>query len=117
MARSGSENRQRQIALKARFTEAEAALVRAQADAAGVPVAGLIRYAVLGQTPLRATSTPPADRQEVARLVAALGTLASDLREAAAHADDETASAAVIAAQRDLAELRVAVLRALGREP
>src|SRR5690606_23978211 len=39
MARSGSENRRRQIPLKARFTEAEAALIQEQADRAGVSVA------------------------------------------------------------------------------
>ena len=46
MPGSGSETRQRQVTLKARFNEQEAALVKSQADAAGVPVAGLIRYAV-----------------------------------------------------------------------
>lgn len=46
MTHSGSENRQRQVTLKARFTDAEAALIREQADRAGVTVASLIRYAV-----------------------------------------------------------------------
>jgi len=38
MPGSGSETRQRQVTLKARFNEQEAALVKSQADAAGVPV-------------------------------------------------------------------------------
>lgn len=117
MAGSGSENRQRQHTLKARFNEQEAALVKAQADAAGVPVAGLIRYAVLGQTPLRSTRTPPMDRELAAQMIAALGPLACALRQAAAAGDQERLSDTVIAAQRDLSEMRTVLFSALGREP
>lgn len=117
MARSGSENRQRQITLKARFNEQEAALVKAQADAAGVPVAGLIRYALLDQTPIRATRTPPFDRQSAARILAVLGPLAFYLKEAHAQGNHEHLSELIIAAQRDLVEMRAVLLSSLGREP
>lgn len=117
MARSGSENRQRQITLKARFNEREAVLVKEQADAAGVSVAALIRYALLDQTPLRASRKPPVDRELAARLIAALGPLACAMRQAADAADPDHLSETVIAAQRDLAELRAVIFEALGREP
>jgi hypothetical protein len=117
MARSGSENRQRQITLKARFNEQEAALVKAQADAAGVPVAGLIRYALLDQAPIRATRTPPLDRQSAARILAVLGPLAFYLKEAHAQGNHEHLNELIIAAQRDLVEMRTVLLSSLGREP
>lgn len=117
MARSGSENRQRQITLKARFNEQEAALVKAQADAAGVPVAGLIRYALLDQAPIRATRTPPLDRQTAARILAVLGPLAFYLKEAHAQGNHEHLNELIIAAQRDLVEMRTVLLSSLGREP
>lgn len=116
MPGSGSENRQRQITLKARFTEQEAALVKAQADAAGVPVAGLIRYALLDQQPLRATRTPPLGRAQAAQIIAQLGPIACALRQAVERGDVEQLSAAIIAAQRDLAEMRTLLLSALGRD-
>src|SRR6056297_229799 len=117
MPGSGSETRQRQITLKARFSEQEAALVKSQADAAGVPVAGLIRYAVLGQAPLRSTRTPPMDRELAARMIAALGPIACALRQAHASGDLELLSETIIAAQRDLSEMRTVLLSSLGREP
>ena len=117
MPGSGTETRQRQIALKARFTHDEAALIRAQADRAGVSVAGLIRYAVLGQTPLPSSRTPPLDRQQAAQLIAALGALATSLRDAAAAADGAADAQALEAGLRDLAELRTLALEAMGRAP
>ena len=117
MPGSGTENRQRQISLKARFNEQEAALVRAQADRAGVSVAALIRYAVLGQTPLRASRTPPLDRQQTAQLIARLGALATVLREAGARGDQDAMDEALDAGLRDLAELRTMALEAMGRAP
>lgn len=117
MARSGSENRQRQITLKARFNEQEAALVKAQADAAGVSIAGLIRYALLDQTPIRATRTPPLDREFAARILAVLGPLAFYMKEARAQGNHAHLSELIIAAQRDLSEMRTVLFSALGREP
>ena len=120
MPGSGTENRQRQISLKARFTDAEAALIRTQAERAGISVAALIRHAVLDQKPLRASRTPPLDRVEAARLIAALGSLATALRDVAddaAFSADDPHRAALDAAFRDLAELRLLTLEAMGRAP
>ena len=114
MARSGSENRERQISLKARFTAAEAELVRVQAERAGVSVAAVIRHAVLGQTPLRASRGPSIDKALAAQLLAALGGCATALRDAAGDGADD---AVLDAAHRDLAEMRCVLFEALGRLP
>ncbi len=116
MARSGSENRKRQIPLKARFDEAEAALVRKRAACAGITVAAYIRYVALGQKPLRNSRTPPLDRKLAAQLLGQLGVLATALRDATG--DENAREAAVIdAVHHDLAELRTVLFEALGRRP
>ena len=117
MAGSGSETRQRPIILKARFTEQEATLVKQQADAAGLSVSALIRFALLDQKPVRASRTPPLDREMAARLLAALGPMACAMRKAAEAGDDDHLEETIIAAQCDLAELRVAIMSAFGRMP
>ena len=117
MAGSGSENRQRSVILKARFTEQEATLVTHQADAAGLSVSALIRFALLDQAPPRAARTPPIDRELAARLLAALGPLACAMRQAADAGDLPRLEQTIEAAQRDLSELRVALFNALGRQP
>lgn len=117
MARSGSENRQRQVALKARFSADEAALVREQAARAGVSVSALIRKALLDLKPLRKQRAPTLDHVAVAQIVGRLGALKSAL-ERAASTDAESASPALIdAVHRDLAELRALLFEALGRTP
>lgn len=117
MAGSGSENRQRQITLKARFTEQEAALVTEQADRAGVSVASVIRYAVLGQTPLRARRQPTINEEIAARLLGDLGQLASALRGCAGAQAPGKSDPRIEAAHRDIAEMRAVLFQALGREP
>jgi hypothetical protein len=117
MARSGSEKRQRQITLKARFTDEEAALIREQATRAGVSVGSLIRYAVLGIAPLRARRRPAIDDEIAARLLGNLGIIASALRgrnngDGAAKIDPQ-----VEAACRDIAEMRALWFEAFGRDP
>ncbi|HMQ92843.1 MAG TPA: hypothetical protein PKA33_17830 [Amaricoccus sp.] len=117
MARSGSENRQRRITLKARFNDAEAALILEQAERAGVSVASLIRYAVLGQPPLRSGRNPAVGHQAAAQLLAGLGQVATELRRAGADAGEAENAAIIEAAHRDLAEMRALLFEALGRLP
>ena len=117
MAGSGSENRRRPVIRKARFTEQEAALIDEQADRAGVSVASVIRYAVLGQTPLRASRQPKISEETAARLLGKMGQLTSALRGFAAAVDPAKTDARIEAAHRDIAEMRVALFDALGREP
>ena len=117
MAGSGSENRQRQITMKARFNDQETALIKEQADRAGVSVAALIRFAVLGQTPLRKSRAPTVNHAQAAQLLGRLGQCAEALRQAAVADQDGKNVAQIEAAHRDLAEMRVALFEALGREP
>jgi Mobilization protein NikA len=117
MAGSGSEKRQRQVTLKARFTDAEAALIREQADRAGVSVASVLRYAVLGQTPLRASRQPSVNQEAAARLLGKMGRLASALRGCADAPDSAEIDPRIEAAHRDIADMRAALFEALGREP
>lgn len=117
MARSGSEKRQREITLKARFNEAEAALVREQAGRAGVSVASLIRFAVLNQTPLRASRRPVMEREEIARLIGNIGLLKSALMRAADGGPSARCRQELEAACRDIADMRVALFEALERAP
>src|SRR5262245_17102261 len=114
MARSGSENRQRRIILKARFTDEEAALIAEQAERAGVSVAAIIRHAVLGQAPLRASRRPTVDHEAAARLLGTLGQIASALR---GQENGEVRDQRIDAAQRDLAEMRTTLFEVLEREP
>jgi hypothetical protein len=117
MAGSGSEKRRRPVIRKARFTEQEAALIDEQAERAGVSVASVIRYAVLGQTPLRASRQPKISEETAARLLGKMGQLTSALRECAGAGDPAKTDPRIEAAHRDLAEMRVALFEALGREP
>jgi hypothetical protein len=116
MADSGSENRKRQNILKARFTDQEAALVREQADRSGVSVAALIRYALLDQTPPRASRQPPANRKEISRLIGTLGEVTQALKDATDTGDQARLTAQIDATHRDIADMCFACFEALGRE-
>jgi hypothetical protein len=117
MSGSGSENRARQITLKARFTEAEAALITSQAARAGVSVAALIRFSLLDQEPLRASRRPTVETEQAAQLLARLGVCAEALRQAASAGNPAVHGALVEAATRDLAEMRALLFTAMGRAP
>lgn len=91
--------------------------MREQAGRAGVSVASLIRYAVLDQTPLRASRSPTLNHEAAAQLLGRLGQCAAALREAAGSDNSAVNSALIDAAHRDLAEMRVALFEALGRLP
>ena len=96
------------------MSEDEAALVRDQAGNAGVSVSSLIRYALLDQSPLRASRKPAVNHEMAARLLGKLGQLAAALREAENVGSND---ALIEAAHRDLSEMRVVLFQALGREP
>jgi Mobilization protein NikA len=114
---SGSESRKRAAILQARFTEGEAATIRARADRAGTSVGSLIRSAVLSAEPPRATRRPSVNHQAVARMLGGLGRVAEAFRQAAKVADHGKSHALIDAASRDLSELRTVCFEALGREP
>ncbi len=114
---SGSDTRQRQTTLTARFNEQEADAIRQLADRAGLPVASFLRAAALNRVPVRAVRRPTVSHETAARLLGNLGRIAETLR-AAAHAGQlDPAEPTVAAALRDIAEMRTVCFEAMGREP
>jgi mobilization protein NikA len=116
---SGSETRQRQNHEKFRVTDAERAEIRARADRAGVTVASYIRATVLGTPPPRQSRRPPVNVVELARVLAALGKLGSNVNQMARVAnsggwpgDDQITFAAFA-----IHDMRLALMSALGVTP
>lgn len=126
----GSEKRQRSVIIQSRVAPGERATIQAQADATGVSISELIRYAVLNYRP------PPAkiDRQTVNLLLGELGKnrvevskAGSNLNQIAYHLNAgrpgdimdgriEAGLAEFSQAIRTFEELRLACLQALGLE-
>ena len=115
MARNRPEKRRRPHIVQSRLSPEEAALVRDRAERAGISVSALIRHALLGQTPPRASRRPPADRRAVCRMIGKLGELAQALREATASGDLPRRNAQIEALHRDIADMCHACFDALGR--
>lgn len=117
MAGSGSENRQRTEIMRMRCTKEEAALIREQAKRAGVSEGSLMRYAVLGQPPLRASRNPGIDAEMAGRLLGMLARYISEFKSTAAKGTPGACDEIVAAASRDAAEMRALWFRLFGREP
>lgn len=118
MTRSGSETRQRSVILKARFSQQEADTIHAMAERAGLTLGALMRHALLNVPPPRAARRPSVELQAAARVLAALGKIGSNVNQLAHYAHlGKFHSEEIDMALRDLAELRIACLKALGQEP
>lgn len=116
--RSGSETRKRNVLLTARFSPQEAASIRQISDRTGHSVASLIRRALLDTPPPRASRRPPADMQAIARLLGQLGKIGSNINQLTKHANaGRYQENSIELALRDLGELRIVCLQALGKEP
>ena len=104
--------------LAARFTDEEAQAIRAMADRAGTTVASLIRSSMLGLPAFRATRRPTVNHEAAGRLLSELGSVAESFRQATDAAPDQAECHALLdAAARDLAEMRLVLFQAMGREP
>lgn len=114
---SGSDKRQRTVSLSVRLMPEEASLVRALADQSGVSLAGIIRYALLNQSPPRAARKSALPTQDAARILATLGQIATALRDLAKAGGGKADAALLDAMYRDLADMRVVLFEALGKEP
>jgi hypothetical protein len=117
MSRSGSDTRQRETTLSARFNSQEADAIRVMADRAGTSMASVIRGAVLNAPVTRAVRRPTVNHEMAARLLGELGRIAETLRSAAAAGRVDPRDPHVSAAFRDLAEMRTVCFLAMGREP
>jgi len=116
--RSGSSKRKRTQMLTARFNEQEAAAIREMADSTGCSVGALIRHALLNVPPPRAIRRPSVDHKAVARLLGQLGAVGNNINQLAYHANvGRYRDPAIEGAMRDLSEMRLACLQALGFEP
>ncbi len=116
-ANSGSEKRVRKHAVAVRILDDEAAALRAAANRAGLSVGAYLRAAALGDAGPRAARRAPVERQELVRILAALGKLGSNVNQLAkmANATGEI-SGDIALMQKQLMEMRAAVLTALGRD-
>lgn len=119
MARSsGSDKRRRSHMFSIRFSRDEDALAKALSDRTGLTLAALIRRALFGTNPPRAARRPTVNHQAVARLLAQLGKIGSNLNQLARQAHTgRYPTDSLEEALRELSELRLACLQALGREP
>lgn len=116
--RSGSDKRRRTIVLTARFNEEEARAVRQIAERTGLSVGALLRHALLNVPPPHARHRPSVNHKAVAKLLGELGKIGSNINQLAHYAHlGRFQSNNIEIALRDLMELRLACLQALGREP
>jgi len=115
--RSGSEKRQRSRMFTVRLSPQEAATVRQKAQAHGQTVGALLRSSLL-HVRLHPSRI---DLQAVARLLAQLGKIGSNINQIAHHLNagrpGDRIEGSLEEALRDLGELRIVCLQALGKEP
>jgi hypothetical protein len=116
---SGSDKRQRQEALRIRLTTTERATIAAAAERGGLSVAGYARSVLLSAPPVRQARRPPVERLELARLLAELGRVGSNVNQIARalNAGGDLGQEGLTAALADINDMHDAVLTALGRAP
>jgi Bacterial mobilisation protein (MobC) len=117
---SGSETRQRQLALRIRLTADEHAAISAASERAGLSLAGYARSQLLSAPPVRQARRPQAERAELARLLGELGKIGSNANQMARTLNGGGKAPAptdLAAMQADIAAIREAIMRALGRAP
>lgn len=102
-----------------RLTDDERADVKARADRAGLSIGGYFKAAVFDQPPSRQSRRPPVDKQELARLMGAIGRIGSNVNQLARHANAGSwpDARALDDACSDIHWMRDAVMRALGITP
>ena len=117
--RSGSEKRRRGKLRAIRFTPEEDQRIVEMEKTSGLSFAGLMRHALFSVTPPRGSRRLSADREVAADILAALGKIGSNVNQIAKHANmgrEDLDIPELKMALRDLAELRLACLQALGYE-
>jgi len=118
-SKSGSEKRQRGKSLHIRLTDAEYAELVSRADAVEITPASYARMMLLDTPPPRGSRKPSVDRVAVARVLAELGKIGSNINQIAAafnRRNDPHASEAVTAL-REVQGIRNACMEALNRKP
>ena len=115
----GSEKRARTAHLTIRLTPGERAYIDEAADRAGLMTGSYARGMVLGGPAPRQARRPPVERRELARLLGELGKIGGNLNQLARAANTGVVvyENEIDTALRGLAEVRDAILKALGRAP
>ena len=114
---SGTEKRARGSHLTVRLSPEERAIVDAAAEEAGLTTGSYAREKMLGAPAAREVRRPPAERQELVRLLAELGKIGGNLNQLARAANTGTVlySEEIAETLASLREVRDALLVALGR--
>jgi len=116
---SGSETRQRTRVVQVRLSEAEYAEIAKRAEAALLTPASYVRAATLDAPPPRARRRPAVEAVQVARVLAQLGKIGSNLNQIAhrLNAGRSVAPESVDRAAADVSAMRDACMASLGRKP
>jgi len=102
-----------------RCTETEHAAIAEKASQAGLSVGAFLRSLALGSPGPRAVRKPPVERRELARLLAWLGKLGSNVNQLAHGYNRERKFPGfpeLLAIRQEIADMRAALLKALGRD-
>jgi hypothetical protein len=109
----------RDALIHVRCTHHERAAIKAAADQAGLSVGAFLRALALGDAGLRAVRKPPVERAELVRLLGHIGKLGSNVNQIAkaVHTTNNLPSWSELAAiQADIETMRIALMKALGRD-
>jgi hypothetical protein len=102
-----------------RCTDEERAAIQAVAEQAGLSVGALLRALALGDPGPRAVRKPPIERAELVRILGALGKIGSNVNQIAkaVHTTRNLPSWSELAEiKNDIALMRAAILKGLGRD-
>jgi len=115
----GSETRVRSKHLTIRLSPDERARIDADAARAGLMPGSYARQVLLGAPAPRQVRRPPVERRELARLLGELGHIGGNLNQIARGVNfgDGLDMYELTHLLADLAPVRDAILKALGREP
>lgn len=116
---SGTETRQRNKLLQIRMTEAELAQIDTAARDAGLTAPSYARAQLFDQPAPRARRRPSVEAEQVGRLLGELGKIGSNLNQIAHHLNAGRGGnpTALDVALQDVADIRAACMKALGRKP
>jgi len=116
---SGSQKRKTTARIAINCTPSQKAAIREKTDATGLSPSAMC-LAVLLDVPLPKRRRPSVNAQEVARVLAELGKIGSNINQIAYHLNagrpGDRIEGSLEEALRDLMEMRLACLQALGYE-
>ena len=115
-----SNKRQRTKFLTARLTPAEHATIAQLADRRGLSPGALVRQTLLNVPPGPSVRRPTADTKLLAKVLAELGKIGSNINQIAYHLNagrpGDVTEGSIDAALRELLEWRTALMQSLGFE-